>query len=162
MAIPQFKMNVNDPSTWGEIEGTQEQTKRRFVTFKGRTLDATPTELFIDGVTNYRLKVHDTGVMTAIAQGLVLGPTAATSGGATFTGIAATNFAGATVMTTAVTITKVGGATWTGAGPTIAITASDANDALTVTVTGIAATVMDWEVTLWVAELSSDAGQLGV
>jgi len=154
MAIPQFKMNANDPSTEFEIAGTQEASKNIRCVFRGKTLDGSATELFLDGVTNKRLKVHDPSVMTFRYQAAVLGPAAATSSSGGGVG-SISNFAGTTALVGAIVAE-----TQRGAADVVAFTADDTNDTLKLTVTAATAVTKYWEVVVYLSSVTTDVLEL--
>lgn len=147
-AIPQFSMSTYNPSEWGRIEAMQGQDKRRFVVFRGNTTGAGATELFIDGVTNYRLKLFENSVCVCRFSGASLAPSAA--GSAAYTGeVAASNINGTTAVVAAAVVTKVGNAT-----AALAVAADDTNDAITFTVTPSGAVNTYHEIQVWVTDVT--------
>lgn len=147
--IPQFSLNTNNPSEWGRVEaGAGTRDKRRVVVLTAQTTGAGATEIFIDGVTNYRLKLFENSIITVQIVGASLAPTAAGSAG--FTGAAtASNIAGTVALVGAAVVTKVGNAT-----AALAVTADDTNDALVFTVTPSAAVTTNWEIQLYITEVT--------
>lgn len=150
-AIPQFKMNQNDPTTERKVIQMQAIDKQRFANFVGQTVNATPTELFVDGlaVPAYRLGLMDDSVMQCTFQGVCLDMT---NGAGTqtrgFTGaVTIQNKNGTASLVGAAVVTPVGAGT-----ATLAFTADNTNKALALTVTGVAATTLNWEIQVQIVE----------
>ena len=145
-AIPQFNMSSPNLTEVQRIEGTQ-LDKRRVLKLKGVTADATPLEIFVDGVTNNRIGINADSVVTFNALSVARAPTAANSGGYNDVGTIG-RFGATTALVGAVTqVAREGNAALA-----LTFTADDTNDALVCTVTGIAATSIRWEVDVYLTE----------
>lgn len=152
-AIPQFKMNQNDPTNERRCLAATAVDKQRFANYLGRTTDATPTELFLDGLASpaFRLGLMEDSVMQVRYQGVCVDMTnAAGTQSRGFSGeVTIQNKGGTTALIGAAVVTGVGAGT-----ATLAFTADNTNDALALTVTGVAATELLWEVQCMLVEHS--------
>lgn len=116
--------------------------------YRGQTIGATPTELFVDGISGQRIKVPTNATLTAVAY---MAAHNVTDGVSVSTGnaISIKNVSGTTSLTGTVgpvfaTIPSAG------ATATVAYTADNTNDALAVTVTGTAAKTIDYEIAIYI------------
>jgi len=138
--------------------------RNQYLTFRyfGTTTNNTATELFIDGITNNRLKIPDASACLVRCDCVIFNITDSFSGGVGKTAVVE-NLANVVTLAGAEQATPaLWGDNANAPGGTIVISASDANDAVVFTVTGTSAKTIAYEALVTVVCATSPESNFGV